>query len=412
MGFQLAVLSIAVKGVRLLTAPLTLFLVGEYLSESELAFYFAFLSIVAAQQLLEAGMGHVIRQYVAHLDYGNRSKIQEYFGFALVWFGGLSLLILLLVGAGGHFYLESFGRSGVDWQKAWWCLVIGAALMNLTIPFQVVLEGAQKYLVVRWAQLFSALLSFIASIWVILGDAPLYSPGIALIVGAIFLNLLLVGPSLAIGAVIKSFISVFKEFWPLLSKVSIVWFFGYFFWNSFSLIAFAKLEAEEAGRIMLAVAVARAMMSVMESSTSGQMALYANLISKGSVRESYKRFTLYRNISGAILLMGYALVAMLASSGFLDLALLNKLPSFWVVISVFLFYCLVYVYVTQNNYIRCFKSEPFVWLSILNAMVIPLVFYLSVGEVDYFMFLVGLAFLPSVYWSRKVSARYVLRTTT
>ncbi|EGW8295002.1 O156 family O-antigen flippase, partial [Escherichia coli] len=76
-----------------------------------------------------------------------------------------------------------------------------------------------------------------------------------------------------------NFFVVFKEIWPLFSRVAVVSVFGFLFWNGFNLIAFKVYEPSYAGQVILSITLARAGYGFSESILYGQITYISNLIS-------------------------------------------------------------------------------------------------------------------------------------
>ncbi|VEB76571.1 Uncharacterised protein [Providencia rustigianii] len=401
-----------------ISGPVILLIIGRKLSLEEISFYFTFFNLIAMQQLAELGIGHVIKLSIAHSFFHNEDKanlkIKSYFYFSMLWFLVISIFIIFIVGYGGNFFYSSYNGS-VDWFYPWWCLVISSSLISLLTPISLLLEGAQQQLVLYKSQVVASIINPIIIGISLYLDFGLYSISLGLVISNIFLYIILLSPFLRILEKIKSctykvkLIEVFKELWPLLSKVSIVWGLGFIFWNGFNLIAFKTLSPIDAGKLIFTFTLAKAGFSIAESFTQSHMTYYSAQISQRKFNITYNSFLKYKKIALFTLIFGYSIF----------LALSNIIPSFYIfdkisktsiTIQIFLFFIFLLVLTTNNNFIRCFKVEPFAIVSTYHSLMCPLAFYFSCLFIPnaYFV-LPSVIILGSIYWSKKISSKYILQ---
>lgn len=411
--------SLISKAIKILVGPITLIVISNKLTPTELAYYYTFFSLISIQQLAELGIGHVIKQYISH-DYKivddywtkySKIKIKNYFYFSLLWFFFISLFILFVVGIIGYYYLN-IKPSDVNWQLPWILLVIISSISIFITPINILFDGIQKQELIIKANVFSGLLSSII-LWIsITVGAGLYS--ISIYILSIFLSSLFIycSPLIKILHIFKKINykieikNTFEDVWGLLKKVSLVWAFGFLFWNGFNLITFQIYNAEDAGKIIFLITLGRAGFQVAESITQGQISIYSHIISNGDIKKAKKEFKKYSMISISILILGYFLFFIFWYIK-PDFYMFKKLPNKEFSIQVFLYYSILLVKTLDNNFIRCFKVEPFVKTALLESILIPIVYFISsiyIKDLSFLIcsFIIGIFLFYTLHLGREV----------
>lgn len=419
---DLAVLSIVGRAIRVLAAPITLLIISNKLTTEELAFYYTFFSLVSMQQLAELGLGQVMRQSISHayeVDENNiltKSSILNvtgYFKLTVVWFACVSFFILIIVGISGYLYLD-LTDSNVLWKGPWWTLVVSSSLATLLTPISILLESCQKQRVMFRVNI---IVSFIYSItlWAgLLYGLGLYSVSYSIITSTISMLFFIFLPTAEIIKQIKSYWqivnlkTVFYGVFPYLSRVSIVWACSFFYWNAFGLVSIPLYGAEVAGKLLLAVGLAKAGFDVSKSIVQGQVTLYANMISKNKTFQAKKEFKKYAIISFSILILGYGLF-FVVWHWFPDFYVFNKIPSKSIVIQLFMYYVILLIQTNCNNFVRCYKIEPFVPQYVVLAIGVIPAFYISGIYISDYPFLAcSLLLLMVVFYNfKKVYSKYI-----
>ncbi|WP_421241572.1 hypothetical protein [Aeromonas enteropelogenes] len=388
-GLSISLYSALANGIKLLAGPITLLFISKNLNSEQIGFYYTFFSLVAMQQLAELGLGHTLKQFIAHaykLEYDtwtreSKAKIKAYISFGFKWFTAVSLFLIVIVAPAGWFYYSDYSGA-VNWQSPWLMLISVSAIITLLIPVQILLDATQNQKRVYQAQSISALVNSVA-IWVMVSQgAGLYTIPLALFASnTVFYALLSrdVMPfyqALRDTKIISDSAATFKELWPLLSRVSIVWGIGFLFWNGFNLISFKIYDTEYAGKVIFTIALARAGFGLAESFFSSQITVISYKIAHGHIKQAHRYAKKYQLISLAILVVGYSVFCLL-SQLWPDFFLVQRTVDLNYSVSIFLFFIAVLFLVTQNNFIRCFKIEPFVWVSFFQGIMVPLTFFLS-----------------------------------
>lgn len=403
---KISLLSLFSAIFKICGGPLTLIFISQYLSDSELALYYAFFSVLALKSLLEAGVGNVLRRYYA---FSNQDKEKSsVFKFSIYWYGFISIQFFILTYLGGNWYFSSY-QGNIDWEIPWLLTVFIMSLRILLLILDSFVDGNQNQIDYRIVTLISLIVTTISLIVSLYFGFALYS---------IFISQCIAFLSAIIYYFFRrkflfyiqwdfsdfKFFNIFMELWPLLSKTFIVWFVGYFFWNGFNLIAFKILDVKYAGMVGFSLALSKAGYDVAYSLFINQGTLISYYLSKNRSSDALSLFYKYSFLSFSTLVCGYILFLFFKNKEF-DFSLFSKTIESKQLIWLFLFYILVLIKSLIHNFVRCFNVEPFVWHVTYNAIVIPISFYLSIKytELPWF-FIPFLLMIPMLLHSY-----YVLR---
>lgn len=395
-------LSIIGRSFKLLSAPITLLIISGKLTSSELAFYYTFFSLVSMQQLAELGIGHTMKQYISHSytkksgcwEYQSKKEIKGYYKLTSIWFNFVGLFIFFVVGVLGFYYLDQ-ANSNVNWQGPWFSLIVVATLATQITPLSILLDSTQEQESVQKANLYTSIIGSVTLWYCLYLNLGLYSISISLFFSSFSLAILLRKSYLNKKEKLNDVMvnidinDIFKKVIPLLSKVSIVWGLGFLFWNSFNLISFHMLDNVTAGKIIFCIALSRAGFGIAESIIQSQTTIFSNLIGLRKKNEAISIFNRYFKYSMFILVIGYLFFFAI---WFLipDLYLFQKLPDKLMMIQVCFFFVVLLYKTLNNNFIRCFKIEPFVITATIESISLPILFLFGIKYCySYFM-------LPSI----------------
>lgn len=186
------------------------------------------------------------------MDLISKSEIKSYVNLAFLWFSFVAFCVLVLIGPFGYFFF--YGNTGtVNWIYPWCLLITITSISIIFIPFQILIEACQEQVELYKARALSAIISAFSLCVALYCGFGLYSIAISFLCSNVLLNLL-IAKTIFIAKILirvkahQSRISSLREIRPMLSKISFVWVTGYFFLNSFNLIAFKNLSLELAGQ--------------------------------------------------------------------------------------------------------------------------------------------------------------------
>ncbi len=410
---SVAVLSFFTSLIRVLGGPITILLVTSTLSVEEMGFYYTFFSFISMSQLFEVGVSFVLKQYYSHdckyddngqLSSENKLRCGRLLRFSIQWYSGIAIIYFIIIVPVGFLYF--FDYSGeVDWQSAYLLLILSTSLRFIVNIIDSYLDGMQRQVLLNKTRFFSSLfmsLTLWASIYL---GFDLMSLGISqcvyVIVFVLFASKYRVQYSrdICLSPINYSFKIEVKRIFPLMGRTSMVWFLGYFFWNGFTLLSFKLYGAEMAGKIGLSIALAKGGYDIANSFLINQRTMIANYLAHDDFSSAYRLFQRYFALAFSILMIGYSGIFVIKCL-FPSFYLFDNTLENFDLLSIFLFYCLAMVMTGFNNFVRAYKIEPFILLSLYNAFFIPLMFYLTPLMGINGMFTASIImFIPSIIYS-------------
>ena len=366
------------NGVKLASGPLILLAISSELSAEQIGFYYVFISVVALKSLLELGITNVLKQHIVH-EGDNHSKISELINFNYHWFAVISLLFLFFCLFLSEFLFFEYSGE-IKWEIPWTATSLFSCASLLLMSLHVISDSAGQQVLLRRSIAISSVGYCFVLLISLINGLGLYSIPMAILVSEVLLAYLLRGVFLESKIHIKyepkNLIKIFNEILPLLSKVAIVWFVGYFYWNGFSLISFKFLGPEAAGLILFSIALVKSVNDICTSLVISQMTIYSEYIAKKEINKAFSIFKKTALIGLTLLVCGYVLI-FLAIWRLPEFYLFEKLMDVTNIRQLMLFFITVYFITCCNNFVRCFKIEPFVYLSTFNAITVPGAFFYS-----------------------------------
>ncbi|HBN6276131.1 TPA: hypothetical protein L3N28_003286 [Vibrio parahaemolyticus] len=408
--------SVTSRLLKIFSGPILLIVISNKLSPEEVAIYYAFFNIIAFKQMAELGVGFVVKQSIAYDSSSiedRMSIILEKANFCFSWFLKVALFVILVVGPLGAIYLTSVS-SNVEWQGAWLLLTISSCLSLLVNPILIYLEGVQKITLVYKARLYQSVVYTICLIVFVSFNFDLYSIGLSILISSLVTILIIRGNidlnhfSFNLRFSIKSGSDEIKnELVPLLVKTGKVWGVGVVFWNALNLISIKVLPLDEAGKLAFSLAIGKSIYTVCEAFLAPQLSKYSNLIGNDKVDKAIKQFQIYRWISVTGLFIMFLFLFLLSEplNNYLFNGKLLVGENFFLILC---FYFFLFLMTSQNNFVRCFKVEPFVWLSAMNAVFVPVSFFLLVRlQISYYMIGPVLSMVLGCFISACIYRRYM-----
>lgn len=380
--------AIAARGWQIAAGPVSLLFVYRFLGPEQQGFYYTFASLVALQIVFELGLSFVLQQFTAHefvtLQWrngtiiGNAAALDRLFAalrVSIVWFCGAAILfIVILVPLGLHF----LGQEVADfaWKVPWTLLVIGTAANLVLVPFIAVIEGGGRVADVYYLRLLQAIGSS-AVLWGSLAfSKSLYASSLASIASAVVGWLWLSRHAPALFSATRGIKSVPSFSWrtellPMQWRMAISWVSGYFIWQLFTPITFHFRGATEAGRMGMTMVVVSALT---------QLGLTWIMVKVPSMANSaaLRQWTLLDSIFGSTLrrssvfIAAAAVAIMLLSSVSQNFAIGERFLSPFEVIVLLGWAVAGHFIGAMALYLRAHKREPFVWLSLVGAVLMAL----------------------------------------
>lgn len=385
-------LSLLARSAQLLSGFVTLSLVVYFFDLKTQGYFFTFNSLIALQVFAEMGLNMVLIQFAAHEmarlrwtdegiitgDFTAKSRLRSLLMFALGWFGiAAVLLVVILIPAGAWF----FGRPSMNLEPPahllvhWNLLVVSISGNLIVTALFSVIEGAGKVsevASVRLAQFIGgALIGWTA---IILGAGLLalaLQYAVMMTIGIVYL----VTRRLAfIEDMIRSKLKPRALNWrleilPFQWRIAVSCLSGYFVFQYTTPLLFATQGPEAAGRMGLTMQVFSAISSLCIIFVTARSPAFGQLVSssmytkldhlfKRSVVQSFTALglTVFLALSTIIILSRYytdfgARLLPLSQTVALSLACIGS-----------------HAVYAQSIYLRAHKQEPFMKLSVINAV--------------------------------------------
>jgi hypothetical protein len=382
------------RATQVAAAVITLFCVAVLLTPVQQGYFFTFMGLLAAQQLLELGVSLVIMQVASHhavglswndrsahfLDAGNAQRLAGLFAWSLRWYGGIAGAFLCTVLPAGWLVLSRDASldAAQSWQAAWLLAGVVFALNFAFTPALALLEGcgriSQVYLFRSWQEAAAGV-----ALWLgLLAGAGLYSIGIYLAVRAAASAVYLAGYRGFFSALRKRRAGPargfhwLREIWPFQWRISVSWAAGYLIFQLTTPIVFGVLGPVAAGQWALTYMVVYQTAQFWLIWVSARAPELGNLAAQGRYREMERVFF------GAAIPSIAASGAGLATAYLLLLAVfLYRLPYFDrfiepVPAAMLVCWALVNQVVNMMAvYLRAHREEPYLLPSLAGGILIP-----------------------------------------
>ena len=370
----------------------TLAFVGQCLSPGEQGYYYTFGSLLALQVFVELGLTNVILQFASHEraylnwtprgvlegDPDAKSRLASLLRLALRWYGIAAFAFLaVLLPAGFVFFTRcASGQSEVGWQWPWAGTVLATAGVLVLVPVLAFLEGCGCVAEVARFRVFQAIAANVALWLALLAGAGLAAASVfalANLLAAVCWLLTSQRRFLADLLAVRVWqkIAWRDEIWPYQWRIAVSWLSGYCIFQLFTPVLFAYQGPAEAGRMGMALTLAGAVSSLGASWLTTKAPRFGNLVSLRRFAELDALFLrAVKQAIGASVFGGSLVVSLVvlinAFHHPLAFRILPPLPLTLLVLAT-----LANTLVSAEAiYLRAFKREPFVVVSLLNAALV------------------------------------------
>jgi len=397
----------------------TILFVTFYFSPVQQGFYYTFASVLALQVFFELGLTYVVLQFASHekafLEWTiNRTlvgsetakaRLGALMRLTLRWYGVATvLMILCLIPLGLLFFGKSIDATeALNWQPSWILLVVTTACNLFLSPLFATLEGCgmvaevAKY---RTIQDISAYSLFWVSLY--LGIGLLAIPVLQttrLIISIIWLLYNYRGFIYQTCSFTSPGIHMnwWQEVWPMQWKIALSWLSGYFIFQLFNPLLFKYFGAIEAGKMGMSLSIAGALSTVCMAWVNTKIPTFGKLIALKKFLELDNIFlqstkqAFFLSILGSIFLLSGLVILRLYDTNIAN-RVLPPIP-FGLLLGVSIVNVIIF---SEAAYLRAHKAEPFLWNSVIGAVLTTLI-----------CFLIG-----PVYGSTGMAAGYFILTAT
>jgi hypothetical protein len=391
----------------------TLVLITSKFSPVQQGYHLTFQNLVGMSVFFELGLSQVIIQFVSHemvnvrlgrlgVPEGDPRAIARLAGiarFSMQWFLIAAVLMAVLLSIGGVLFFSSQPSDGIQWFGPWLLVCFAASVDLLLIPNQALLQGCDRFLDAYIYRLGRSVASSV-SLWVAMSlGAGLWSAGIALSMGCF------VGSCILIGRHRGLFLTLLRhardggvdwkrEMLPIQWRIGLSWLSGYFIFSLFTPLAFHFQGPVVAGQVGLTLALVNTISAIALTWAEARQSRFGILIADRRWKELDRAAIVGGGLSFGTAALGavalFAIMAILPHTGFAVATRILPLGPASFFIGTMLINSVIF---SQAFYLRAHKADPFVWLSVGNAVLVAAT--VIFGEVVYGAFAMGVAYFFS-----------------
>jgi hypothetical protein len=375
----------------------SIYFLTRFLTPELQGYYYTFGSVLALQLFVELGLTHAIIQFSSHEmaelrwtsegvvvgESKAKRRLQSILYFATFWFSaGALLMIVLLVPLGMKFFDATSAPMDVSRAnivQSWLLLVCAASLNMVITALAAVLEGCGKVVEVATVRFFQSFFSVTAA-WAVLSfGGHLYALAVSSsmmgVIGLVFLvgkhRLFFV--DLFRYKVLLPGVSWRREIWPFQWRIALSWSSGFFTFHLFNPLLFASHGPIVAGQMGMSLQIISALNNVAMAWITPNVPTYGRLV---ATRQTLMLNTLF--FRGLIQSFTFLSVSVISVLTLLLLMSFSDWPYSARVLSLSLFailgiVCLAnHVVFAEAAYLRAYKEEPFMIISILSGLTIAI----------------------------------------
>ena len=404
------------------------------LTKEEQGYYYTFASVLAIQGFFELGFTGIMTQFVAHehahLSWGvdtislegeriYRSRLASLLHICVKWYSVVAVLFLVSLQIAGTFFFEEFGKDeDVNWKSPWFIISAMSAWSLFTAPLFSFMNGLGLVKDMAKMNFYRTIVNTIVLWGCLFAGLKLFSMAFSAIISAAYIILYFVTHKFfkILAGIWKTElserVSYMKEIFPYQWRIALSWMSGYFIFNFMNPVIFASVGSVAAGQFGMSINVLNQIRNFAMSWITTKVPLMSRLIEMKEyfdLDNIFKKTVIQEILVCLVLLCGFwiAIVGLretqFAFSGnVLSERFLDYIPLLLVTIPV------VLQAVTDNfaTYLRCYKKEPFLIISIVSGIasaisILVMGKYFGLyGICGGYCFL-AIAFFPWGYWIYK-----------
>ncbi len=373
--------------------------IGLWLSPEEQGYYYTFASVLAAQVFFELGLTTVVMQFASHEsvrlakdcsgrldgDSTAKSRLASLVHLSVLWYGFLAVLFIVIVGPIGwaFFSQNNGGATHIPWKTTWVCLILVNAGILWLSPLLAILEGCGMVAEVARLRLFQSISSHVV-LWVAMVAhsgirSPVFFSAVTLVLGVTWVwkqhGMWL--KDLVNNGQTEAKISWRREIFPYQWKIAVSYASGFFIMQLFNPILFTYHGAVEAGRMGMSVSVTGAVSTLSLAWITTKAPAFGGLVAQRKFSELDRMFS--GALKRTLAISASATVALILGVWGLNIIqhpfagrFLAPVAFIPLVLSSFISTVLTAMAV----YLRSFKREPFLLVSVLTALLVSTLTYL------------------------------------
>lgn len=384
--------TLLLRGWQIVAGGVMVLLIPLWLGKVEQGYYYTFASVLALQVFFELGMNQVIIQLVSH-DFAHVSvaddgqftgdakrvdRLAALVGLLRRWYGIAATLFFVTISVGGAWFFSPKGSLPMTaWIGAWLLLTLGTAFNLYLSATLTVLEGCGEVAGVARMRTVQSMSGNVL-MWLALGlGAGLWAMPLVPLVGATYAAywLHMNGGTIdrlrshAATTTDQDLIHWRTDIFPFQWRIAVSWISGYFIFQLFTPLAFARVGAVEAGRLGITMAVFSALLTVGMSWVNAKLPAFAAHVSRSERASLNALFNSVVKRSMAFTFIStIAIIAIMLVLTSLDVASVQRFASLPVVLClavVTLVNCFIFA---AAAYMRAHKEEPMMIVSLVTGL--------------------------------------------
>jgi hypothetical protein len=381
--------SVLTRAWSVLAGPISLVFVAHFLSREEQGFYYTFWSVVGLQIVFELGFSIVISQFASHEranlrlvdgrmigDPRSHQRLASLLRLSVKWYSVAAVSMTAVLLPAGLLFFSRYGggNAAVSWSKPWILVAMLTGCNLMLIPVSALLEGAGQIEDVTRMRLLQLMTTNVL-VWISqAAGARLYS---AVILSAAMTTFsacwLVIRHRILLldlwqGATDVHPIDWRSEVWPFQWRMAVSYVSAYLIFQVINPIVFASRGAVEAAQMGMSLMVVIAISTFATAWINARAVDYGALIAARRFEEldGIFRASLWQS-TGAMGLMSSVFlgVVILLRAIHHPIAerLLTPLP-----LALFLLGIVFnHIFNAEGAYLRAFKREPFMWVTMIIA---------------------------------------------
>jgi O-antigen/teichoic acid export membrane protein len=379
--------SVGSRIIQALGGVFTLFFIAKYLNVEEQGYYYTFGSILALQVFFELGLSSILSQFVAHEfvhlrwngcelvgDEYYKQRLSSLLHFAFRWFSVMALVLFVVLFLCGYLFFN-FNQAidaNVTWKSPWFLLVFVSSLNLLLTPILSYFEGLGKVKEIAGLRLVQQTVHVLVAWGCLLFGYKLYTTGIATfaIFSVAFIWLISREQLIILKRIwqyfnVANIISWKKEIFPYQWKIALSWISGYLSFQIFNPVLFATEGSIIAGQMGMTLTVFNGITSLAMSWINTKIPTMSGYIALREFRKLDLVF--FKTLKQGLFICFFFVVIYLLgikSFGFFDVSLAERFLSIDLLILLSLVTLSNIVVFFLAAYLRCFKREPYLYMSL------------------------------------------------
>jgi len=390
--------------------PIRILFITLYLTLSEQGYFYSFFNVLSLKVFVELGLNTVMVQFIVHeynklkltKDYvliGSTKQINNLFSvvnYMIRWYllaGVVSLVIFLIA---GEIIFNVTNSDIIAWKYPWTFLSIFASLNIIIAPYLILLEGIERVDLAYKIKLIHTLIRNISIIVLLFFGFKLWSITIASAftfmtsIYFIILNRKIYMTFLNLDGIQNTLL--LSELKLIHKKSAITWIAGFFTFSSFTPIIMRFMGPEMAGRFGMTWGLLLNLKSLGVSWIKPRASEIGKYISRGLYSNAITLVEKIKKIiSFIICLLSLLFIIILIALEKNQLPIVNRMLPYYATVFLVLSILLMNVSDPMVIFLRAFKKEPFMKISILSGLVI-------LFSNIYFSFMQSIEFLCIFYF--------------